>query len=139
MYSSPKILIDEKLKLILLCHSAQIEQNSTTEYSSKSKNDLSENENSDSLRQPEIYEDEFGKCSTYSKISISANDRLIILKKIVEKKFGINLEDQIIVYKDKILKNDLKLLSSFHLRQYSRIHIFDERDLKGKKKNNRNI
>ena len=131
MYSNPKVLIDEKLKLILLCHSAQIEQNNTSQYSSKSKNDLSENENSDSPRQPEIYEDEFGKCSTYSKISISANDRLITLKKIVEKKFGINLEDQIIVYKDKILKNDLKILSSFHLRQYSRIHIFDERDLKG--------
>ena len=123
MYADPKILVDDKLKLILLCHSASVEQ-------TRSKKDLSETENSDSFKQPEIYEDEFGKCATYSKISISSNDRLITLKKIVEKKFGVGLEDQIIVYKDKILKNDLKILSSFHMRQYSRVHIFDERDLK---------
>ena len=78
----------------------------------------------------EVYEDEHGKCSTFCKIGILATDRLITLKKIVEKKFGILCDDQIIVYKDKILKNDLKTLQNYHLKQFSRIHIFDERDLK---------
>jgi hypothetical protein len=69
-------------------------------------------------------------CKTFSKIIISVNDRVISLKKIVETKFGISCKDQILVYKDKILKSDLKSLNSFNIRQYSRIHIFDERDIK---------
>jgi hypothetical protein len=129
VYSEPQVLIDEKLKLILLCHSAHIELQQQQQHLNK-LNESSDNSSDSYRKQPEIYEDEFGKCSTYSKISISMNDRLITLKKIVEKKFGISLDDQIIVYKDKILKNDLKLLNAFHLRQFSRIHIFDERDLK---------
>ncbi len=58
------------------------------------------------------------------------NDRVITLKKIIETKFGISCKDQILVYKDQILKSDLKLLTSFNIRQYARIHIFDERDIK---------
>ena len=108
-----------------MCHSATVEE---------SKINLSNDEelNTDeSLRQKEeIYEDEFENCSTFCKISISSSDRLITLKKIVEKKFGISFDDQIIVYKDKILKYDLKTLQNYHFKQYSRIHIFDERDLK---------
>lgn len=78
----------------------------------------------------EIYQDEYGKCSTFSKISISPSDRVITLKKLIENRFGIGCDDQILVYKDKILNNDLKLLSYYKLRQFGRIHIFDERDIK---------
>jgi hypothetical protein len=62
------------------------------------------------------------------------NDRVITLKKIIETKFGISCKDQILVYKDQILKSDLKLLTSFNIRQYARIHIFDERDIKSNAK-----
>lgn len=78
----------------------------------------------------EVLEDEFGKCKTFQKISIAENDRVITLKKIVERKFGIQTKDQILVYKDQILKSDLKPLSFYGLRQFSRIHIFDDRDIK---------
>ena len=115
IYSSGDALRnDDKLKLVLLCHSSIVELNQ------KKKNS---NGN-------EVYEDEHGKCKTFSKIAISMNDRVISLKKIVENKFGISCKDQILVYKDQILKSDLKLLHSFNIRQYSRIHIFDERDVK---------
>lgn len=77
-----------------------------------------------------MFEDEYGKCTTFHKIGISINDRVITLKKIVEKRFGVLTKDQILVYKDKVLKSDLKLLNHYNLRQFSRIHIFDERDLK---------
>jgi len=57
-------------------------------------------------------------------------DRVITLKKIVETKYGISTRHQILVYKDKILKIDLKTLSAYNVRQFSRIHVFDARDLK---------
>lgn len=106
-----------KLKLVLLCHSSIVEaqQERNTEEIDQSR---------------EVYEDEFGKCFTFSKISISMYDRVITLKKIIETKFDISTKDQILVYKDTILKNDLRSLHTYNLRQYSRIHIFDERDLK---------
>ena len=78
----------------------------------------------------EVYEDEYGKCTTFSKINIPTSDRVITLKKIVETKFGILCNDQILVYKDNVLKNDLKPLHHYRLRQFSRIHIFDQRDIK---------
>lgn len=78
----------------------------------------------------QVLEDEFGNCRTFQKISISENDRVITLKRIIEKKFGIFTKDQILVYKDQILRNDLRPLNYYGLRQFSRIHIFDERDIK---------
>lgn len=111
-----QIMQASKIKLILLCHSSAVEESS-------------QDENVE-LRDREVYHDEYGKCSTFSKVSISVNDRVITLKKLIETKFGIACTDQILVYKDKILKNDLKPLSSYKLRQFSRVHIFDERDLK---------
>lgn len=110
------VVNDDRLKLILLCHSSIVELNQDKK--------IIENE------KREIYEDEHGTCKTFSKIIISINDRVISLKKIVEAKFGISCKDQILVYKDKILKSDLKQMNSFNIRQYSRIHIFDERDIK---------
>ena len=116
LYTEPKYRIeDDRLKLILLCHSSIVEIN-------QDKKDRKE--------KSEIYEDEHGMCKTFSKIIVSINDRVITLKKIIETKFGISCKDQILVYKDQILKSDLKLLSSFNIRQYARIHIFDERDIK---------
>lgn len=99
-----------RLKITLLCHSSAVEEKKG---------------NSD-----DVFEDEFGKCKTFQKISISVFDRVITLKKIVEKKFGILTKDQILVYKDQILKSDLKPLSHYGLKQFSDVHIFDERDIK---------
>jgi hypothetical protein len=117
---------NSKLKLILLCHSATVEahksQYNRTKYNSKEDEDEDEDEE-------QSYEDEYGKCSTFSKIIISPNDRIVILKKIVEKKFGICPEDQILIYKDKVLKSDLKPLSHHNIKQFAKIHIFDERDI----------
>ncbi|RNA19830.1 RING finger nhl-1 [Brachionus plicatilis] len=103
-----------RLKLTLLCHSSAVE----------------EAQEKDSDKKDQVLEDEFGKCKTFQKISISATDRVITLKRIVEKKFSIFTKDQILVYKDQILRNDLRPLSYYGLRQFSRIHIFDERDIK---------
>lgn len=110
----------QKLKLILLCHSSAVE--TSLEENPEAINNINKDK--------EIYQDEYGKCSTFSKISIATNDRVITLKKLIENRFGIACDDQILVYKDKILNNDLKPLSSYKLRQFSRIHIFDERDIK---------
>lgn len=114
MYNTYRENDTSRLKLTLLCHSSAVEE--AVEKSTDSNG--------------EVLEDEFGKCKTFQKISISEHDRVITLKKIVEKKFGILTKDQILVYKDQILKSDLKSLSFYGLRQFSRIHIFDERDIK---------
>lgn len=103
-----------RLKLTLLCHSSAVEE--------AQEKDLDKNK--------QVLEDEFGNCKTFQKISISENDRVITLKRIVEKKFGIFTKDQILVYKDQILRNDLRPLNYYGLRQFSRIHVFDERDIK---------
>lgn len=103
-----------RLKLTLLCHSSAVE----------------EAQEKDSEKNDQVLDDEFGKCKTFQKISISGNDRVITLKRIVEKKFGIFTKDQILVYKDQILRNDLRPLSYYGLKQFSKIHIFDERDIK---------
>ncbi|CAF0920262.1 unnamed protein product [Brachionus calyciflorus] len=116
LYSEHRSDEISRLKLTLLCHSSAVEE--------ELEKNLDQNSNS------EVFEDEFGKCKTFQKISISAYDRVITLKKIVERKFGILTKDQILVYKDQILKSDLKALSHYGLRQFSRIHIFDERDIK---------
>jgi hypothetical protein len=79
----------------------------------------------------EYEEDEYGnKCSTYTQIEIYSNDRVITLKKLVESRFGIGLDDQILVYKDKVIKSDLKQLAALNVRQFARVHVFDKRDLK---------
>jgi hypothetical protein len=52
------------------------------------------------------------------------------LKKLIESKFGIACKDQILVYKDRILKNDLQQLCHYQIRQFSRVHVFDARDIK---------
>ena len=109
----------QKLKLILLCHSSAVE------CSLEDENNSDRNSDKD-----EIYQDEYGKCSTFSKVNISPMDRVVTLKKLIESRFGIACDDQILVYKDKILNNDFKVLSHYKLRQFSRIHIFDERDIK---------
>ena len=118
LYPEPKMFMNDTLKLVLLCHSAEIEARMRVDQTQKERKQYYE-----------VYEDEHGECTTFSKICISGNDRLITLKKIVEKKFGIACSHQIIVYKDKIMKNDLKFLYEFNLKQHARIHIFDERDL----------
>lgn len=127
-YHGDKIYVDRgqfaKLKLILLCHSSAVEASMD-----KTGLDLVSDERI-SATKFDTYEDEYGKCSTFSKIGIPANDRVITLKKIIETKFGISCNDQILVYKDNVLKNDLKPLSFYRLKQYSRIHIFDQRDIK---------
>lgn len=117
-----------KLKLILLCHSSAVETSLEEGGSHASSRDNDDDEENDGDK--EIYQDEYGKCSTFSKINISASDRVITLKKLIENRFGIACDDQILVYKDKILNSDLKLLSHYKLRQFARIHIFDERDIK---------
>jgi len=104
---------EDCLKLLLLVHSSEIE------------NSL---KNKKSFRQ-ELFEDEHGKCSTFTKINIFANDRVNTLKKIVEKKFGIACNNQILVHEDRIMNNDAKFLYDFKLRQLDKIHVFDERDL----------
>ena len=118
LYPEPKMFMTDILKLVLLCHSAEIEAKMRVDNTQKERKQYYE-----------VYEDEHGECATFSKICISGNDRLITLKKIIENKFGIACSHQIIVYKDKIMKNDLKFLYEFNLKQHSRIHIFDERDL----------
>ncbi len=55
-----------------------------------------------------------------------SHDRIEKLKYIVEEKFGIPYDEQLLVYKDKVLRNDLKQLVNYRLRNYSRIHIFDK-------------
>ena len=52
------------------------------------------------------------------------------MKKLIESKFGIACKDQILVYKDRILKNDLQQLCHYQIRQFSRVHVFDARDIK---------
>ena len=81
-------------------------------------------------KQNEIYEDEYGKCKTFSKIGVRYTDHIEKIKKIVEQKFQIPYFEQLLVYKDKILKYDHKQLRAYHLRNYSRIHVFDKRDVK---------
>jgi hypothetical protein len=49
---------------------------------------------------------------------------------LIENKFGIACKDQILVYKDRILKNDLQQLCHYQIRQFSRLHVFDARDIK---------
>ncbi len=78
----------------------------------------------------EIYEDEYGKCKTFSKIGVRFDDRIEKIKKIVQEKFRIPYDEQLLVYKDKILKHDYKQLKAYHIRNYSRIHVFDKRDVK---------
>ena len=85
----------------------------------------------DSEREESEYaEDEYGnKCSTYTQLELDSSDRVITLKKIVEAKFGIGLDDQILVYKDRIVKNELTQLFALNMSQFSRVHVFDKRDL----------
>ena len=90
--------VEDKLKLVILVHSSEIENNSPNS-------------------------------KTSTKISVYSNDRVITLKKIVEKKFGIACNNQIMVHEDRIMKGDLKFLNDFNLNQFDKIHIFDERDL----------
>jgi hypothetical protein len=114
--TASNIYNSDNLKLTLLCHSSAVELRHET-----IRNDLDQNA---------IIQDEFGKCKTFSKVAVSMFDRVITLKKIVEAKYGISTKHQILVYKDNILKSDLKTLNAYNVRQFSRIHVFDARDLK---------
>lgn len=89
---------------------------------SSSKNSRYKNE--------QIYEDEYGKCKTFSKIGVKYEDRIEKIKNIIQEKFNIPYEEQLLVYKDKILKSDNKTLKHYHVRNYGRIHVFDKRDVK---------
>jgi hypothetical protein len=120
-----------KLNLLILCHSTAVEEQMLEKQARNAKrrpaDEVLDTDDADS----EYEEDEYGnKCSTYTQIEIYSNDRVITLKKLVEARFGIALDDQILVYKDKIIKNDLKQLCALNVRQFARIHIFDKRDLK---------
>ena len=64
------------------------------------------------------------------KISVQITDCIEKLKKIVEKVFGIPCSEQLLVYKDKMLRTDSKQMYQYRLRNNSRIHIFDKRDVK---------
>ena len=135
------------MKLILLCHSSALEASSeknTNGSSSDEHNyDRIDNNSSSSIessneneRKPknknknEIYEDEYGKCKTFSKIGVRCTDHIEKIKNIVEQKFEIPYDEQLLVYKDKILNHDHKQLKAYHIRNYGRIHVFDKRDVK---------
>ena len=97
-----------KVKLILLCHSSAVEA-MAEKINSEKQSDMQQSITSAvgiNGGKYEVYEDEYGKCTTFSKINIPTSDRVITLKKIVETKFGISSNDQILVYKDNVLKND---------------------------------
>lgn len=143
---------ENHLKLILLCHSSALDTLSelnTGNYSSEEHNyDRIDNNSSSSVDSPnapsrkkehqrsmktkqnEIYEDEYGKCKTFSKIGVRYTDHIEKIKNIVQQKFQIPYCEQLLVYKDKILKHDHKQLKAYHVRNYSRIHVFDKRDVK---------
>lgn len=104
---------DEKMKLLLVCYSSEIENNAAI------------------VKKPiikEIDEDEYRKCSAYLKASAYSSDRVFELKKMVEKKFGLSVNNQVMVYQDNIIKDDTKHVFSYHMAHMHKIHVFDERD-----------
>lgn len=143
-----------KLNLIVLCHSAAVEEKMLEQKKRKlkrmNKRNASHDDEADSSTDEEdsfgplddlddeeddldeYEEDEFGnKCQTYTQLDIMSNDRIITLKKLIQKKFSLDMNDQILVYKDKIIRNDLRQLFACGItRQYSRVHVFDKRDIK---------
>jgi hypothetical protein len=109
-----------RLKLILLCHSSAVD--SLSEIDEPSRDPYRSRHHKDDV----YYEDEYGKCKTFSKIGVLSSDRIEKLKYIAEEKFQIPCDEQLLVYKDKVLRNDHKQLANYRLRNYSRIHIFDK-------------
>ena len=113
---APENRYSSELKLILLCHSSALEtETDGEEYA---------------LIKDEIFCDEYGTCSKFVKISVQITDSIEKLKKIVEKVFGIPYSEQLLVYKDKMLRSESKQMYQYRLRNQSRIHIFDKRDVK---------
>lgn len=104
---------DEKMKLLLVCYSSEIENNAAIVKKPMIK---------------EIDEDEYRKCSAYLKASAYSSDRVFELKKMVEKKFGLSVNNQVMVYQDNIIKDDAKHVFSYHMAHMDKIHVFDERD-----------
>jgi hypothetical protein len=106
---------NSKFKIILLCHSAALES-----YSESSTDEDYQ----------EKFKDEYGQCTTFTKISVYGTDHLESIKKLVEKKFGIPYKEQLLVHHDKVMRSDYKQLFQYSIKSLSRIHVFDKRDVK---------
>jgi hypothetical protein len=141
------------MSLVILCHSAALEEKIEREKRKKQRSnnnrnkcinkliDLDSESDSESSSPDETdgdYDEE-EKCSTVVQLPLYLNDRLITVKKMIEKEFSIALNYQILVYKDKILRNDLKQLHEFGLNSNSRVHVFDKRDIKEDQNEDRHV